>query len=81
MVAGGIGFRPPYLHIRQTPMNIALPSMAAVGILTVMLMYRICSIGMPQARLDKKLRNHLSERQIDKMVEDSFPASDPPSTY
>lgn len=23
----------------------------------------------------------LNERQIDKMVEDSFPASDPPSTY
>lgn len=34
-----------------------------------------------QARLDRKLRMHLSERQIDKMVEDSFPASDPPSTY
>ena len=30
---------------------------------------------------DKKLRDALSERQIDKMVEDSFPASDPPSTY
>jgi len=32
-------------------------------------------------RKDKRLRNHMSERQIDKMVEDSFPASDPPSTY
>jgi hypothetical protein len=32
-------------------------------------------------RRDKKLRKHLSERQIDRMVEDSFPASDPPSTY
>jgi hypothetical protein len=30
---------------------------------------------------DKELREHLSDRQIDKMVEDSFPASDPPSTY
>jgi len=30
---------------------------------------------------DKKLRNSLSEQQIDKMVEDTFPASDPPSTY
>ena len=30
---------------------------------------------------DRKLREHLSERQIDKMVEDSVPASDPPSTY
>jgi len=30
---------------------------------------------------EKELRNHLSERQIDRMVEASFPASDPPSTY
>jgi len=30
---------------------------------------------------DKELRANLSEKQIDNMVEDSFPASDPPSTY
>ena len=30
---------------------------------------------------EKKLRDRLKEKQIDKMVEDSFPASDPPSTY
>lgn len=30
---------------------------------------------------EKELREHLSECQVDKMVEDSFPASDPPSTY
>jgi len=30
---------------------------------------------------DKEVRAHLSEKQIDNMVEDSFPASDPPSTY
>lgn len=30
---------------------------------------------------DKKLRKRMSERQIDSMVADSFPASDPPSTY
>ena len=30
---------------------------------------------------EKKLREHLSEKQIDAMVECSFPASDPPSTY
>jgi len=30
---------------------------------------------------DKELREHLSEAQIDHMIEDSFPASDPPSTY
>lgn len=32
-------------------------------------------------REDKAVREHLSERQIDKMIEDSFPASDPPSSY
>lgn len=31
--------------------------------------------------MDRELRSHLSETQIDKMVQDSFPASDPPSTY
>ncbi|HEU5047272.1 MAG TPA: hypothetical protein VFT64_05440 [Rickettsiales bacterium] len=30
---------------------------------------------------DKQLRHKMSERKIDKMVSDSFPASDPPSTY
>lgn len=30
---------------------------------------------------DKKMREDLSEKQIDKTVKDSFPASDPPSTY
>lgn len=30
---------------------------------------------------EKELREHLTERQIDKMIADSFPASDPPSTY
>lgn len=30
---------------------------------------------------DKELRNHLSEEQVDEMVEESFPASDPPSNY
>lgn len=32
-------------------------------------------------REDKVLREQLTEKQIDKMVENSFPASDPPSTY
>ena len=32
-------------------------------------------------RADKKMRAHLSERQIDNMLMDSFPASDPSSTY
>lgn len=26
-------------------------------------------------------RKHLTEKQLDKMIEDSFPASDAPSTY
>ncbi len=30
---------------------------------------------------EKELRDSLSESQVDHMVEDSFPASDPPSTY
>lgn len=29
----------------------------------------------------KKMRATLSEETIDSMIEDSFPASDPPSTY
>jgi len=32
-------------------------------------------------RKDKSLRDHLSEKQIDKMIMDSFPCSDPPCTY
>jgi len=32
-------------------------------------------------RAEKKMREHLSEDQIDDMLDDSFPASDPPSTY
>ncbi|MBN8531289.1 MAG: hypothetical protein J0L97_05450 [Alphaproteobacteria bacterium] len=30
---------------------------------------------------EKKQRENLSEKQIDNMLKDSFPASDPPSTY
>lgn len=30
---------------------------------------------------DKKIREDLSEDQVDDMVDGSFPASDPPSTY
>jgi hypothetical protein len=30
---------------------------------------------------EKELRASLSEKQIDRMIEASFPASDPPSTY
>ncbi|MFT4074503.1 MAG: hypothetical protein QM647_03160 [Asticcacaulis sp.] len=32
-------------------------------------------------RADRTLRNNLDESQIDSMIDDSFPASDPPSSY
>jgi len=28
-----------------------------------------------------KMHENMTEKQVDKMVKDSFPASDPPSTY
>ena len=34
-----------------------------------------------RAEADHKMRENLSEKQIDKTLKDSFPASDPPSTY
>lgn len=34
-----------------------------------------------RAREDKSMRAHLSESAIDKTLEDSFPASDPPAWY
>lgn len=33
------------------------------------------------AQKDRKIREKLNEKQIDKMIKDGFPASDPPSTY
>ncbi len=30
---------------------------------------------------EKRVREELTEKEIDKMVDDTFPASDPPSTY
>ena len=32
-------------------------------------------------REEKELRENLSEAQIDEMVKETFPASDPPSSY
>ncbi|BEV10004.1 hypothetical protein ATDW_05000 [Asticcacaulis sp. DW145] len=32
-------------------------------------------------REDRAVRDNLAEDQVDTMVEDTFPASDPPSTY
>ncbi len=29
----------------------------------------------------RKIRENLTEKEIDKMIDDTFPASDPPSTY
>ncbi len=33
------------------------------------------------AKEAEKIHKNLSEKQVDKMIKDSFPASDPPSTY
>ena len=32
-------------------------------------------------RQEKKLRNDMEDHRVDSMIDDSFPASDPPSTY
>ncbi|MBW8881838.1 MAG: hypothetical protein JF615_10595 [Asticcacaulis sp.] len=32
-------------------------------------------------RQEKDMRNGLEEDRVDSMIDDSFPASDPPSTY
>ena len=32
-------------------------------------------------RDDRRMRDNLNETQIDAMIDDSFPASDPPSSY
>lgn len=34
-----------------------------------------------QAKADRTMRDQLSEKQVDNMVQDSFPASDSPTTY
>ena len=41
----------------------------------------VCTGEYSQPHEDKELRENLSEKQVDNMVQDSFPASDPPSTY
>ncbi len=33
------------------------------------------------AKKARQIREKLDEKKIDKMIKDSFPASDPPSTY
>jgi hypothetical protein len=37
--------------------------------------------GKRAKKQEKELRDNLTEKEIDKMVADSFPASDPPSSY
>jgi hypothetical protein len=39
------------------------------------------AVAMAEKIKERKLREKLSEKQVDEMVADSFPASDPPSTY
>lgn len=43
------------------------------GFLTPTTRHRMCE--------EKAIRDNLNEDHIDHMVEDSFPASDPPATY
>ena len=43
--------------------------------------YAELTASITNVRNDKELRENLSERQIDNMISDSFPASDPPSTF
>lgn len=33
------------------------------------------------AKDDRKIRDDLKEKELDKIIKDGFPASDPPSTY
>lgn len=54
---------------------VAIGSVVGVGIC------KFFASPCTQARRDKRLRQKLSEQQVDDMIEDSFPASDPPSTY
>ncbi len=35
----------------------------------------------PLMRQEKRLRSEMDHDRIDSMIDDSFPASDPPSTY
>lgn len=57
------------------------PPVAIAGLLAGFFLCGLWSKGKSQIRDDHKLRKYLSEQQIDSMVADSFPASDPPSTY
>ena len=41
----------------------------------------MCKSHQKCIRQEKQMRDKLSEKKIDRIVEDSFPASDPPSTY
>jgi hypothetical protein len=35
----------------------------------------------PRLQEDKRMRDNLDEDKVDEMVDDTFPASDPPATY
>lgn len=37
--------------------------------------------GKNAAKCEKEMRENKSQKEIDKTLKDSFPASDPPSTY
>ena len=60
-------------------MTLGIATLTSLGVFVANKIQR--SSACEYVRKDKKLRDHLSEKQIDKMIMDSFPASDPPCTY
>ena len=40
-----------------------------------------CAPHERDVKKDKEIRDNLTEKQVDKSIQDSFPASDPASTY
>jgi hypothetical protein len=61
--------------------NILGSGMAATAALSVPAFFGSCRAGQSLCRKDRQVRERLDEKAIDKMIMDSFPASDPPSTY
>lgn len=70
--------------MRPLPLTLALGSFGA-ALFGARCIDQYCDGKRPTRckinKADKEQREHLSEKQVDHMVEDSFPASDPPSTY
>jgi hypothetical protein len=65
--------------MKSGTMTLGIATLTTVGLFLANKVQR--ATACDYIRKDKKLRDHLSEKQIDKMIMDSFPASDPPCTY